>query len=523
MSLPAGLLANMVELAPDAMLVIDRDGAVTYVNRQLLSLFACSPADILGRGVELLLPERFRDRHLHHRRRFRNNGDVRPMGLGLELYGRRWDGSEFPVEISLSPIEGGMTIAAIRDVTERKVVERELTAAREMADRASLAKSRFLATASHDLRQPLQALSLLNGTLRRMPLPEDVAEAVAQQEEALDAVKRLINALLDISKLESGAIKPQPRDFPVPALLDQLRREFATSAAQKGLRIEVCAAVDFVHCDRALIEQMLRNLVANAIKYTNEGVVQLRSTRNENRVRLEVLDTGIGIPADQLPYIFDEFFQVGVTPQARRDGYGLGLSIVQRIANLLGVKIDVQSQAGQGSAFSIELPAANEADMQQPVASGHAAKQAGVPRQAARLLVVEDDRGVLAATRLLLVAEGFRVVPAASRAEALQRVKEDADIDLVVTDFHLSAGETGLDVIGGLRSFLQRELPAVLVTGDTSSSIRELQADARLRIASKPINADELLALVSELLEQSRPPPRTIATPEHGARGALAG
>jgi two-component system, sensor histidine kinase len=279
------------------------------------------------------MPERFRARHVGHRAQYANN--IRPMGVGLELYGRRKNGTEFPAEISLSPIEDGdhvLVAAAIHDITDRKRVQAELVLARELAecareiaDRANLGKSRFLATASHDLRQPFQTLSLLNGTLRRIVTEPD-ADALLQQEQAISAMSRLLNALLDISKLESGAIKPEPTDFTVAALFEELRSDFASLAANKGLELQIVPCTDCVHSEPSLVEQILRNLVSNAIKYTRQGWIQLRCLHEAALIRIEVLDTGVGIPANQLVHIYDEFYQVGVPTNTSRDGYGLGLS-----------------------------------------------------------------------------------------------------------------------------------------------------------------------------------------------------
>src|ERR1700731_2661067 len=181
LSAPLDLARSALEAAPDAMIIIDGAGIIRFVNRQVSALFSYSHDELPGQPIELLMPERFRARHATHRERYTSTVRVRPMGLGLELYGRRRDGTEFPVEISLSPIQDGdrvLVAAAIRDVTDRKRTETELKLARESADRANQGKSRFLATASHDLRQPLQTLALLNGTLRRMVTEPDAAEAV---------------------------------------------------------------------------------------------------------------------------------------------------------------------------------------------------------------------------------------------------------------------------------------------------------------------------------------------------------
>jgi two-component system, sensor histidine kinase len=497
------LVRAVLDSAPDAMIIIDVSGTIVFANQQVSALFGHDPTDLVGQPVECLLPERFRARHVGHRQGYVSNVRVRPMGSGLDLFALRKDGSEFPVEISLSPgADAAKTfvVAAIRDTTDRRKIQMELREAREAADRANQAKSRFLATASHDLRQPLQALSLLNGSMRRMVTDADLAEALAQEEQAISAMSRLLNALLDISKLESGAIKPEITDFKVAALFEELRREFAGLAADKGLRLEVEFCADRIHSDPALVGQVVRNLVSNAIKYTRAGGVRLRCMHDSSCVRLEVLDTGIGIPPDELSHIFDDFYQVGVASNTSRDGYGLGLSIVSRIANLLGARLDVHSEIGKGTTFSIVLPAgASVGDLPEPErkSSGPGKSRAISP---ARILLVEDDPRVRRATSMLLKVEGYEVCAAATVREAVEHAMSHPDIRLLVTDYHLAAGETGLDVVSSVREKLGADLPAVVVTGDTSSAMRELSVDSRLRTASKPINPDELLKLMRELL-----------------------
>jgi PAS domain S-box-containing protein len=503
LQLSSELVRHALEAAPDAMVIVDASGRILFANQQAEALFNHSRDELIGREVECLLPERFRDRHPLHRERFATDGRVRPMGAGLELFARRRDGSEFPVEISLSPIEDAdrtLVAAAIRDVTDRKRIQLELIAAREAADRANQAKSRFLATASHDLRQPLQALSLLNGTLHRLTTDPDLTEALQRQDQAIGAMSRLLNALLDISKLESGAIKPEPTDFTVAALLEELRTEFAGLAANKGLELGVEACADYVHCDRSLVEQILRNLLANAIKYTRKGAVRLRCLHETAAVRIQVLDTGIGIAAKELPYIYDEFYQVGVPANSVREGFGLGLSIVHRLVKLLDLHLQVQSEVGKGSVFTLDLP---------PSTGGDSPQGAGAPRRAAaasvqkphrpHVLLVEDDPAVLAATRMLLKVDGYHVTTASSLAEAEQLARENPDIHLLVTDYHLGAERTGSEVIASLRDILDPKLKAILVTGDTSRAIKELPVDEGLRVISKPVDADELLALLRAL------------------------
>ncbi len=495
------LARSALDAAPDAMIIIDETGTIRFANRQVSALFGYAHDDIVGRPVEFLLPERFRVRHISHRHTYVDGVRARPMGVGLELFGQRRNGVEFPVEISLSPIEGQgqvLVAAAIRDVSERKRVEAELTVAREAAVRANQAKSRFLATASHDLRQPLQTLSLLNGALRRANADPDSAEALAQQEQAIGAMSRLLNALLDISKLESGAVKPDPSDFAVSELFEEMRTEFAGLASSKGLALRVTRCDECAHSDRGLVEQILKNLLSNAIKYTREGWVALHCDHPDSKsVRIEVHDTGIGIAPEQLRFIFDEFYQVGVPTNSTREGYGLGLSIVQRLVALLGASLAVSSEPGKGSVFTLTLP------------MGHstASVPVSVPRTVGQkpggqihILLIEDDADVRNATRLLLKSEGYQVATAASLAEALARAPAMPQLDLLLTDYHLGEGETGMQVIDAVRTQSRSVIPAVLVTGDTSAAMGQLGFDSHLRLASKPIRAEELLEVIRELL-----------------------
>jgi PAS domain S-box-containing protein len=522
-SLSAELARSVLDAAPDAMIIVDEAGRVCFANRQVSSLFGYTHDQVIGLGIEQLMPERFRGRHVAHREEYAHALRSRAMGEGLALFGRRVDGSEFPVEISLSPIRTPQQLliaAAIRDVSDRKRAEKELRVAREgserareaadrlraiadeareSADRANQAKSRFLATASHDLRQPLQTLALLNGILRRVVGEPSALEALAQQEQAIGAMTRLLSALLDISKLESGAIKPELADFTIGTLFEGLRREFASIAASKSLELQVRSGEESLYSDPALVEQIMKNLVSNAIKYTPAGGrVVISSRREDDSVRLDVRDTGIGIAADQLAYIYDEFYQVGVPTGSSREGYGLGLSIVQGLVKLLNLHLEVTSEVGKGSVFSLIVPLGQSlrATARPAAAAAARASPAGRPR----VLLVEDDAGVRDATRMLLSVEGYRVSAVASLQEALRSAREQGAPDLLITDYHLSGGELGTHVIAALREDVSAEVRAVLVTGDTSTVIKHMPNDPRLRIASKPIDAEQLLSVLKELL-----------------------
>jgi PAS domain S-box-containing protein len=366
-AIPPALARRVLDAAPDAMVIIDTFGTIWFANRQVSALFGYAHDEIIGEDFDVLLPERCRAQLIDHQGDVISNVRVRHMGPGLDLYGQRRDGTEFALEVSLSPIEDvGQTLlaATIRDVTDRKRVEAELVVAldaieamRELAERADEGRKRILDVANHDLREPLQTLVRLNDTLRRHLTDPDAIEALSQQGQAIGHMSRLLTDLLDMGKLESGAIQPAPSDFAVADVLEELRAEFTGIAASKGLQLEIEPCDGLVHGDLALVEQILRNLISNAIEYTREGYVRLRCLRRGEFVRIEVLDTGVGIPPDQLPHIFDEFNRVDAPNGSSHAGYGLGLSVVQRLAKLLRLELDVRSEVGSGSSFSIVLPA----------------------------------------------------------------------------------------------------------------------------------------------------------------------
>jgi len=490
---------TLLDSAPDAMLIVDETGAIATANDQAVRLFGYDREELLGLKIEMLLPEHIRARHIGHRASFASSPELRPMGAGFDLVARRKDGTKFPVEISLSPIDaesGRFVSSVIRDVTERKKMEQEIIAARQAAERANKANSAFLAAASHDLRQPVQALSLLNGALRRTVKDERALEMIENQEHSLTAMTNLLNSLLDISRLDAGAVKPEIEEFPMQRLIDRLSAEFARQAAHKGLKFfsESCDAM--VRTDPNLLAEIVQNLVSNAIRYTDKGQVQLRCVERDGSCSVEVEDTGVGIENDQLEAIFKEFHQVKA-PGSNKEGFGLGLAIVRRLADLLEFDIDVLSTPGNGSCFSLLLPT-----IDRHTAMIEAEDGAELPVRDAGgelIILIEDDVNVANAWGLLLEAEGYQVATGASVAEAKALINHlDAMPTLIISDFHLLDDSTGVEAVNEIREFYDKEIPAFIVTGDTSKIVNDARSLENCTVMSKPVNTARLLAAASD-------------------------
>jgi len=486
---------TLLESAPDAMVIVNADGEIAHVNKQALHLFGYDRAEMLGQKIEMLLPSDTRHRHEAHREKFAADPQLRPMGNGFELEARRKDGSTFAVEISLSPVSTGtadFVSSVIRDVTERKKMEEELIAARKAAERANKANSAFLAAASHDLRQPVQALSLLNGALRRTVSEPRALEMIENQEHSLTAMTNLLNSLLDISRLDAGAIAPDLEDFPIERLLHRFSAEFSRQAKQKGLSFEIEACPATVRSDPNLLSEIIQNLVSNAIRYTDEGGVKLRCIEADGRCSVQVEDTGIGMENDQLEDIFNEFHQLQA-PGRKKEGFGLGLAIVRRLTKLLEHDIAVESQPGRGSCFKLTVPALVESTQSGGAELPHDSAIAG--KASGLVVLIEDDTQVADAWRALLEAEGYEVATGASVAESDALIEQlEQEPVLLISDFHLADGSTGVEAVSRIREFFDVEIPAFIVSGDTSKAVKDARLLENCTLMSKPVNTARLLA-----------------------------
>ena len=493
----------IVEAAPMAAMVVNEAGDIALINARTEQCFGYERQELVGKPVEILVPERFRAHHAGQRGAYFAKPAPRMMGGGRELFGRRKDGSEFPVEIGLNSVEteeGRLVIGAIVDITERMRAAQELQQAKDEAVRANQAKSRFLAAASHDLRQPLQVLSLINSTLARKIEDADTLGLVEEQGSSLRSIKYLLDVFLDLCRIDAGVIVPEITEFPVAELFDEIKREFATTAGtlKHSLRVSPCSAT--IRSDARLLRRIVQNFLSNAMKYADAGRVLIGCRRRKDSLRIEVWDTGPGIPPEHLDVIFEDFVQLNNPARQASKGFGLGLSVAKNLANLLQHKLDVRSILGKGSVFAVEVPLGSRAERRLPGHGDDLPIQYQGPA-GAQVLVVEDDPVVLAATRQLLEGLGLRVITASSGIEALAQLKGSGERpDLIIADYRLAEGGSGIEMIWHIRQALEQKTPAVLVTGDTlPESVRDMEASG-CKVMHKPIEVDELVAHMNRLL-----------------------
>ena len=502
-------LQNVLYSTDVATLFLDTDLNIRFFTPATRSLFSVIPGDV-GRPIGDLSSLAV-DRQLQ--------ADARQVLMEFEPVEREVETSTgicfvrriLPYRTQDDAVEG--VVVTYTNVTERKQAGKALEAATREAELANVAKSRFLAAASHDLRQPLQTLVLLQGLLAKAVNGERALTLVKRLDEGLGAMSGILNTLLDINQIEANTVRAERVVFPVMDILDRLTNEFAYHAQAQGLVLRTVPCTLSIYTDPRLLEQMIRNLLSNALKYTPAGTLLLGCRRRNGHLSIEVWDTGVGIPEREFAAIFDEYHQLDNAARERSRGLGLGLSIVKHLGRLLGHRVSVHSRgAGHGSMFAIEvaLPPAEplpRLERYRPMTERASDAPEG---RTGSVLIVEDDPDVRDLLELLLQDEGHHVIAARDGRTALDLVSHGTlGPDIVLADYNLPNGMNGLEITVALREKFRRDIPVIILTGDISTgTLREI-ADGHCFHLNKPVKAAELAQAIQLLL----PAPRMAAQP----------
>ena len=495
-----GLLTAILDHLPSGLLVAEApSGRIVKVNDTALRLLGGPPLAPIGPDGDGGFGDGgFGDGLGPLSRALRNGETVEQEDVPYT----RPDGTAMTLSVSATPVRGPdgrvtLAICTLRDVGERKAMELALQRAKEEADEANRAKSKFLAAASHDLRQPMQSMFLFTGILHRFIRDEQGQRSLEMLERGLDTLKGLLDSLLDVSRLDAGAVDPRVEPFPLNSLLDEIAASYAPILESKNLAFRIVQShAATVLSDRVLLGRMVRNLLENAVKYTERGAVQIAVQTQGNgapgdRVRIEVSDTGIGIPSDQLTRIFAEFHQLNNPERDRARGLGLGLAIVQRLSAILDHPVEVKSQPERGSVFAITVPvAAMETVPAPPPVIASAFTGGG---EAPRALLVDDDAIVLLGLRDMFREWGYEVVIAGSTDEAVAKIKTDGRMpDVMLVDYRLREERVGTEAVVRVRAMAGWDVPAVILTGEAGPECEMDAAAHGLEVIRKPVTPRQL-------------------------------
>jgi len=408
-------------------------------------------------------------------------------------------------EIQQVELAHGGRVLTYTDITELINREQALDKARKEAEQANAAKTRFLAAASHDLRQPIHALGLFFGELSHRVYNTETAKVISQIEDSIASINSMLNALLDISKLDAGIVKPNIESIDIGELFSRLKNEFQAMALENQNELKIRPTTALVESDPAMLERMLRNLLGNASRYTENGRILMAARRVGKAFQIQIVDTGCGIPEDQIDEIFTEFYQLHNTARDRQKGLGLGLSIVKRLAKLLNHQIKVRSLLGKGSCFSLTLPTSNQKSNYDHSTQGTLSFISDNQLEGCQILVLDDDTTILEGMRGLLTQWGCHVITAKSQNEAVDQLSAgEQKISLLVIDYRLENNISGLDVAKNLQIQFGYPFATLMITGDTGPE-RLQEADASgYSLLHKPVVPAKLRSTLLYLLCSSK-------------------
>jgi len=500
-------LSRAVEQSPAMTIVTDTNGLIEYVNPRFTEVTGYRLEEVSGATPRVL-----------------KSGETAPLVYERlwhaitsgeewrgELKNRKKSGEDYWAANFISPIKnssGDVThfVGISEDITSQKRAQEALQTAKLEAEQANLAKSRFFAAASHDLRQPMHSVALCLPLLTKRVTEPRAREILDTIQASCDSMSGLLDTLLDISKLDAGVVKPRIVAVATEPLLRKLEKEFSVQAQNKGIALRVVPVTRTIATDPNLLERILRNLMANAIRHTAYGRVLLGARRHGPNLRVEVWDSGVGIDAGQQEKIFQEFYQIGNPERDRSQGLGLGLAIVQRLSRLLGHRIEVRSQLGRGSVFTVEVPLVNETAL--------TAEHDGDPVPGDRdlggklVVLVDDDPHVLRSTTMMLQEWGCQVISAQTIGTALTKLEQHGPApDLILADYRLRGDETGLMAIELVNQFVGKSTRAIIITGDTDPERIRDATRSGYPLLHKPVEASRLRLLLEAELESSGPPP----------------
>jgi len=400
---------------------------------------------------------------------------------------------------SLGYLSNANIEAVLRLNIEKDILTENLRREKQRAEEANLAKSHFLASASHDLRQPVHALSLFIGALSSYPMSADMRRLVEHIEESANAMGGLFGSLLDISRIDAGAIQPQLESFELQPLLQRICNDHMAECQAKGNNLKLVSCTATVHADVVLLERILRNLISNAVRYTSNGRILVGCRRGQS-LMIEVHDTGCGIPLEEQDRIFDEFYQIKNPERDRSKGLGLGLAIVKRLAMVLNFSIELRSEPGKGTVFKLGVPGLEAA----PAIPARFDAAAAVVNKRSLILVVDDEAAIQEGMRSLLSSWGHDILAAGSYTELIELITNcPYRPDLIICDYRLGEGENGIDVIRRLQSEYNDEIPAILITGDTEPKRLAGVMTRGLTILHKPVPNLKLHTAVTSLITPS--------------------